>query len=124
YPAETHGYAYEYNDQFHSPASYLDYVNRTYLQADPIGAPPPPPDQAVDGTPGDDALQPGYGNDTVTGGAGNDAIQESPGNDTYVWNSGDGNDQIVGSSLNDGVNTLQLGVGISQADLQFAVASD
>lgn len=107
------------------PASeYLDYVNSTYLQAAPIGAPPPAPDRNIPGTPDDDDLQPGDGNDDVTPGTGSDTVHESRGNDTYHWNSGDGDDTITGSDATDGFNTLALGSGITPADLQFAVAND
>lgn len=112
------------NVTLHSAGSYLDYVNRTYLQADPISAPPPPPGQTVTGTPGDDSIAPGYGDDTVTGGQGNDTIAESPGNDTYVWNTGDGNDTIAGAGPNDGFNTLALGAGIAASDVQYTVTRD
>lgn len=107
------------------PASeYLDYVNSTYLQAAPIGTPPPVPDRNIPGTPDDDDLQPGDGNDDVTPGTGSDTVHESRGNDTYHWNSGDGDDTITGSDATDGFNTLALGTGITPADLQFAVAND
>lgn len=107
------------------PASeYLDYVNSTYLQAAPIGAPPPAPDRNIPGSPDDDDLQPGDGNDDVTPGTGSDTVHESRGNDTYHWNSGDGDDTITGSDATDGFNTLALGSGITPADLQFAVAND
>jgi len=108
----------------HYADEYLDYVNATYLQAAPVGTPPPPPDQSLTGTSGDENFNPGNGNDIVDGGGGNDTIQESQGNDTYVWNVGGGDDTIVGFDASDGFNTLQLGAGISPTDLQFAVAID
>lgn len=113
-----------YGPDTRRPEEYLDHVNATYLRADPIGAPPPQPDENLTGTPGDDNFGPGNGNDTVTGGGGSDTVQESQGNDTYVWNSGDGYDMIVGSGVSDGFNTLQLGAGITPTDLRFAVAND
>ncbi|QPI73403.1 beta strand repeat-containing protein [Sphingobium sp. Cam5-1] len=108
----------------HYADEYRDYVNATYLQAAPIGTPPPPPDQNLSGTPDDENFNPGKGNDFVDGGGGNDSVQESQGNDTYVWNLGDGDDTIVGSDASDGFDTLQLGAGISPADLRFAIAND
>jgi len=106
------------------PEEYIGYVNATYLQAAPIGSPPPPPDMDLPGTSGDDNFSPGDGDDTVTGGPGSDTVEESSGNDTYIWNSGDGDDTITGSGVSDGFNTLQLGAGITAADLRFAVAND
>ncbi|KQZ73889.1 hypothetical protein ASE06_16370 [Sphingopyxis sp. Root214] len=120
------GYKHEYpgvdRPLYHTPDSYVDYVNTTYLQADPIGAPPPPPDQNHPGTSGDDDLKPGRGNDTVEGSAGNDRVRESRGDDTYKWNVGDGDDIIWGAGALDGFNTLELGAGILPTDLQFAVS--
>lgn len=107
-----------------APESYVDYVNATYLQASPVASPPPAPDQNLPGTPDDDNIMPGRGNDTVEGGAGNDVISESQGNDTYKWSVGDGDDIIWGAGPLDGFNTLELGVGILPADLQFAVSND
>ncbi len=113
-----------YGPFMHSSEGYLDYVNATYLQAAPFGYPPPAIDKNFGGTPGSDNIYPGAGNDTVSGGAGSDTVRESPGDDTYIWNSGDGDDTIEGSDASDGFNTLQLGPGITLADLQFSVIND
>lgn len=113
-----------YGPYLRPSSQYLDYINATYLQAAPIGAPPVASDESLVGTAGDDSFYPGDGNDTITGGAGADTIRESRGDDTYVWNPGDGDDTIVGSDASDGFNTLRLGSGIAPTDLEFAVAND
>ncbi len=64
--------------------------------------------------------------DRITGGAGNDIMYGGMGNDTYIYNLGDGADQIVdsgqqysatGSVINE-TNTLRLGAGITAAMIQ------
>lgn len=117
-------YSAWHDGTFTSADAYVDHVNSTYFQADPIAAPPPPPDTDLEGTNEDDDLHPGLGDNSVTGGQGDDSIKESGGNDTYNWNAGDGNDTLRGSSARDGFNTINLGTGITAADLQFAVAND
>jgi VCBS repeat-containing protein len=48
----------------------------------------------LDGGTGDDALEGGAGNDTLTGGSGNDYMSGGSGDDTFIFNVGDGNDEI------------------------------
>lgn len=113
-----------YYENFHTSISYLSYVNQTYFQASPIEAPPPPSSDVVTGTGSDDWLYPGQGDSTIDGGAGDDQIRESGGDDTYIWNTGDGHDQIGSFGLSDGSDTLQLGSGIAPQDISFAIAND
>jgi Ca2+-binding RTX toxin-like protein len=55
------------------------------------------------GSAGRDLLIGGDGNDTVTGGAGNDIALLGSGDDHFIWNPGDGSDQVEGQ---DGFDTL------------------
>lgn len=66
---------------------------------------------ALDGGSGNDFLYGGDGTDTLTGGAGDDMLmgglgddilQGGAGYDTYVWHTGDGNDQIIDEREADG----------------------
>ena len=59
---------------------------------------------------GDDLIFSGQGNDVVSGGAGNDVVDGGYGSDTYLFNAGDGSDQIY--SFDYGfVNSFDVGVG-------------
>jgi Ca2+-binding RTX toxin-like protein len=74
---------------------------------------------------GDDMLNGGEGNDTLYGGAGNDFMDGGAGTDTYVFGRGDGRDYIMngaGSGYGSAPDKLQLGAGISMADV--AVSAD
>ena len=69
------------------------------------------------------------GSDTLTGGAGNDTLKGGGGNDTYIFNRGDGVDNIYdnyayvsyyGTYWRDaGNDTLQFGEGITNSDVAF-----
>jgi|GEM_PF-3486263 len=52
----------------------------------------------LDGGTGYDSLSGGTGNDTLIGGAGNDTLRGGTGDDTYVFNRGDGADEITESA--------------------------
>jgi Ca2+-binding RTX toxin-like protein len=64
---------------------------------------------------GDDTLQAGAGDDVLEGGPGFDVLSGSYGADTYIYNAGDGEDEIVdGLDPSTGAeNTLVFGEGIS-----------
>jgi Ca2+-binding RTX toxin-like protein len=90
-----------------------------------------PADDLIRGSKGDDTLQGGDGNDTLdgregadifVGGLGNDTVIEGVGNDTIVWNIGDGDDHVTGNYWY-GYNAIQLGAGISEADVIISVSS-
>ncbi len=68
-------------------------------------------------TNGNDAIY-GYNdeNDTLQGGTGDDDLQGLKGDDTYIYNPGDGSDTITELFLG-GYDTLQLGAGITPADV-------
>jgi len=58
-------------------------------------------------------------NDTLEGGLGNDELAGGLGSDTFIFNKGDGHDQITGG-MEGGINeidVLQFGVGISPSDI-------
>jgi YD repeat-containing protein len=71
-------------------------------------------DDFIDGGAGGDWLSGENGNDTLRGGTGNDTLYGDAGADTYLYELGDGNDAINGMRSED---TLQLGAGISPADV-------
>ena len=50
----------------------------------------------LEGNAGDDELDGGADNDTLYGGRGDDILRGGAGEDTYIINTGDGNDRIVG----------------------------
>ncbi len=65
---------------------------------------------------GNDVLRGDGGGDVLEGGTGDDLLLGGAGNDLYRFSSGDGSDTIGDV---EGSNTLQLGPGISAADLRF-----
>jgi len=103
------------------PISYIDNLNATYFQRDPL---PYPAGEVIVGTSYDEGFEDGYGNDDLTGGQGNDGYSLSFGDDTIRWNIGDGNDVAYGARIYGGNDTLVLGAGIAPTDLQFAVTPD
>ena len=70
----------------------------------------------IHGGSGDDLIYAGNGNDTLVGGTGDDHLDGGNGDDTYVWNLGDGFDEIVESG---GSDKIVFGEGISFDDLTF-----
>ena len=76
---------------------------------------------------GSEALVSGDGNDTLIGGTGNDVLDGGRGSDTYVFNPGDGVDEIRDEAGEQGsfdVNRLQFGAGITTSDLTLFDAGD
>ena len=71
-------------------------------------------DDTLYGNGGDDILNGDLGNDTLIGGTGNDTLQGGDGDDTYIFNLGDGKDEIYESSGND---IIEFGKGISKDSL-------
>lgn len=71
----------------------------------------------VMGGSGSDGLQGTHDGHTLIGGAGDDVISGGlNGDDTYIYNLGDGNDSIYETG---GVDTIELGVGISPEDVSI-----
>ena len=67
----------------------------------------------------DDTLLGGDGADTLIGGEGYDTLQGGAGADVYLYELGDGSDQIIDTDNVSGeTDTLKLGAGISQADVR------
>jgi len=94
-------------------------------------------DDFVMGNAGADNLAGGAGRDTLIGGAGNDTLYGGPSasasgdssgsadaaRDTFVFNTGDGNDQIIydGAQVNpDARDVIEFGAGITLADLRVS----
>ncbi|WP_336966750.1 lectin-like domain-containing protein [Sphingobium aquiterrae] len=71
----------------------------------------------LSGGTGNDLVRGGDGNDTLEGGAGTDRLEGGSGDDLYLFELGFGSDII---SDNSGQNSLNLGIGISIADIRFS----
>ncbi|WP_373533062.1 hypothetical protein [Vampirovibrio sp.] len=69
------------------------------------------------GQAGNDSLSSGDGEDTLAGGLDNDFLSGGSGNDTYVFNLGDGQDEINDA---EGLNFIEFGAGIAEEDLIFS----
>jgi len=80
-------------------------------------------DDLIQGFGGSDTLDGLDGNDTLIGGRGDDILTGGTGNDVYVFDRGDGADQIYNyyESSGDTVVIL-LGTGIAAADVRFALS--
>jgi trimeric autotransporter adhesin len=74
---------------------------------------------AILGGTGDDTLYGYGGNDTLTGGKGTDFLSGGSGDDTYVFNIGDGQDNVYDGYTggSGGTDTIQFGAGITAADV-------
>jgi len=73
---------------------------------------------------GNDTLRGWDGEDRLDGGAGDDRLEGAGWNDTYVYGLGGGND-IVSEYVGfwGGFNVLELGAGITAADLRFTASA-
>ncbi|GKH61412.1 hypothetical protein CE91St25_17480 [Campylobacter ureolyticus] len=71
-------------------------------------------DDTLYGNDGDDILNGDLGNDTLIGGTGNDTLQGGDGDDTYIFNLGDGKDEIYDI---DGNDTIEFGKSITKDSL-------
>nr|WP_281684909.1 calcium-binding protein [Thalassobaculum salexigens] len=98
-------------------------------------------DDLIDGSAGNinDFNQP-TGDDTLSGGSGSDTLRGGGGNDTYLYNRGDGYDEIqdyyyfherisLGSirspvELDGGTDTIRFGAGITYEDLWVSLDGD
>ena len=63
----------------------------------------------------------GYWNDTIIGGGGNDTLEGGDGDDIYIWNRGDGNDEISDTY---GTDTIRFGVAITKAQIGAKLESE
>src|SRR3989338_5274777 len=78
----------------------------------------------LNGNYGNDMLLGGNGNDTLIGGLGNDLLHGGAGNDTYVFNAGDGNDTILETHGDSGIDTIQFGSGVAYQNQLPITAGD
>ena len=69
---------------------------------------------------GNDTLQGQDGDDTLHGGIGNDLLNGGNGSDTFLFGYGDGQDKVTDTSRD---NIIELGAGITAADLRMTVNS-
>lgn len=79
------------------------------------------------GLAGSESLSSGAGSDTLIGGPGNDVLDGGEGGDTYVFNPGDGIDEIrddIGDRFSSDLNRLRFGVGITASDLALFTNGD
>ncbi|ULA65541.1 MAG: hypothetical protein LZF86_220002 [Nitrospira sp.] len=84
-------------------------------------------DDRMVGLVGSESLSSGAGSDTLTGGPGNDVLDGGEGGDTYVFNPGDGIDEIrddIGDPAFPDVNRLRFGTGITASDLTLFTNGD
>ena len=70
----------------------------------------------LNGGAGNDTVEGGEGNDIITGGKGRDILNGGSGDDTYIYNRGDGFDEITENGGND---KIVFGEGIAKTDLIF-----
>jgi Ca2+-binding RTX toxin-like protein len=75
--------------------------------------------ETISGLGGDDFLYGFAGNDRLDGGAGNDRLEDSFGDDVFVYALGGGDDVISQLGWYGAVDILELGAGISTADIGF-----
>jgi Ca2+-binding RTX toxin-like protein len=71
---------------------------------------------ALNGTPGNDTITGTSGADVIAGGAGNDILKGLAGSDTYLYNAGDGDDQIVDVGSSADTDKIVFGSGLLAAD--------
>ncbi|MEJ2622402.1 MAG: calcium-binding protein, partial [Candidatus Thiodiazotropha sp.] len=78
-------------------------------------------DDQLYGDAGRDTLTGGDGADVLSGGSDNDRMFGGRGSDLYLYNQGDGDDQIFDSAFNDSgdINTIRLGEGLTRENLRF-----
>ncbi|WP_338847350.1 calcium-binding protein [Massilia sp. W12] len=69
----------------------------------------------IDGGAGNDTLYGNWGDDTLDGGAGDDSLVGGDGNDVYLFGLGSGRDYV--DNYGGGTDTIQLGVGVTPANL-------
>ncbi len=69
---------------------------------------------------GIDTLLGGDGNDILAGGLGNDLLLGGVGNDSYVYNAGDGLDQLTDTA---GTDTLRFGSGLTRENVALRIVT-
>jgi Ca2+-binding RTX toxin-like protein len=81
-------------------------------------------DDLMLGLSGSEALASQDGNDVLVGGPGNDVLDGGGGSDTYVFNPGDGLDEIRDDYSSSDTNRLRFGPGITVGDLALFDGGD
>ena len=81
-------------------------------------------DDSLRGGSGDDALEGGDGNDWLDGGAGDDVLRVGTGDDQVVFSIGGGRDVIYGTPTAARNGVLQLGQGITPANVTLRQVTD
>nr|WP_282597143.1 calcium-binding protein [Rhizobacter sp. SG703] len=77
------------------------------------------------GDAGDDVLHDGAGSDTLDGGSGDDVLNGGRGADVYLFGRGAGHDSLHNYSLpGDLEDTVQIGAGLTLADISFSTPID
>jgi VCBS repeat-containing protein len=69
---------------------------------------------------GNDKLYGGEGNDLIASGTGNDILYGGSGSDIYLYNPGDGNDELNETGTPSELNILSFGAGIALNDLRLS----
>lgn len=75
----------------------------------------------LDGGAGNDMLYGGSGNDTLIGGTGDDVLSDHSGINTYIFDRGDGIDQLISSNLSDSeiLPEIHIELGVNPEDIQL-----
>lgn len=77
-------------------------------------------DNAITGNSGANTLSGNDGSDVLAGGAGNDVLSGGLGADQYLFNRGDGSDQIVASATDAAADKLSVGGAVDNDQLWFS----
>ncbi|TNC95241.1 MAG: hypothetical protein FD121_1427 [Gallionellaceae bacterium] len=83
-----------------------------------------PGNDYLDGGTGDDVIYGNEGDDILIGGTGNDTLNGGVGQDTYLYNLGDGNDQIRDTIVAGETNKLLFGAGITLNSLKLSIGAN
>ncbi len=83
-----------------------------------------PGNDYLDGGTGDDTLYGNEGDDILIGGKDNDTLHGGAGQDTYIYNAGDGIDQIQDTIAAGDTNTLRFGAGITLNSLKLSIGTN
>ncbi|MBX9661274.1 MAG: hypothetical protein K2X00_22185, partial [Nitrospiraceae bacterium] len=76
-------------------------------------------DDWLDGGEGDDKLFGGAGDDVLIGGKGNDILVGGKGKDTYIFNAGDGKDDIYDTDTGPEASVIVFGEGVNRNNIKL-----
>ncbi|WP_084462338.1 calcium-binding protein [Bradyrhizobium sp. WSM1417] len=88
------GATIQIDNQFYSSSAYYGVERLLFANGDSWDLPTINGNAWFRGTVGNDSISAASSNDTILGDLGNDRLQGRDGSDTYVYRSGDGNDEI------------------------------